>query len=156
MKMRIINNNGTIKILCSDGTIILNPSHDSFIAAVIQFHKPDDIHGNNDDRWDGEYPEMSMYPGRSMAFVTDMLQLVIDDSAILVQLSAVDNIMDGMLTVAEYSNSVSIGQEQLKKYCKQGRMNGALKKGNLWLIPTNCPIPEDKRTKLVRNNPNTN
>lgn len=36
-------------------------------------------------------------------------------------------------------------------YCSDGRINGAIKKGNLWLIPKNSPRPDDGRRKKLLN-----
>jgi hypothetical protein len=35
-------------------------------------------------------------------------------------------------------------------YCESGRISGAEKKGNLWLIPANAEKPLDGRTKKAK------
>jgi hypothetical protein len=58
-------------------------------------------------------------------------------------------IMD-FLTVKEAGDKWSITARMVNYYCSAGRIKGALKKGNLWLIPANAKKPIDGRTKTIR------
>lgn len=40
-----------------------------------------------------------------------------------------------------------LGIRMVTLYCTEGRINGAVKKGNLWLIPKDAVKPEDRRRK---------
>lgn len=51
------------------------------------------------------------------------------------------------LTVKEAGEKWGIGSRMVTLYCARGRIRGALKKGNLWLIPKNAPKPQDLRRK---------
>jgi hypothetical protein len=42
---------------------------------------------------------------------------------------------------------VGFGTRILALYCAEGRIDGAVKKGNLWLIPKDAARPEDRRRK---------
>jgi hypothetical protein len=38
-----------------------------------------------------------------------------------------------------------ISSRMVTIYCKEGRISGAIKKGNLWLLPIDTEKPEDNR-----------
>ncbi len=49
------------------------------------------------------------------------------------------------LTVKEMSEYWGITSRMVSIYCQEGRIPGAEKKGNLWLIPDDAIKPEDNR-----------
>lgn len=49
------------------------------------------------------------------------------------------------ITIKEASMNWGIGTRIITVYCKEGRIEGAVKRGNLWLIPENSSKPEDRR-----------
>lgn len=51
------------------------------------------------------------------------------------------------ITIKEASEKWKIGTRIITLYCTQGRIKGANKRGNLWLIPNNVNRPHDKRRK---------
>ncbi|HZK01770.1 MAG TPA: AraC family transcriptional regulator [Anaerovoracaceae bacterium] len=51
------------------------------------------------------------------------------------------------MTVREASEKWSLGIRIVTMYCTGGRIDGAVKKGNLWLIPGDAVKPEDRRRK---------
>lgn len=51
------------------------------------------------------------------------------------------------LTVKEAGEKWGITARMVNYYCSAGRIKDAVKKGNLWLIPTNSKKPEDGRRK---------
>lgn len=51
------------------------------------------------------------------------------------------------MTIKEASERWGIGTRIITVYCKEGRIEGAIKRGNLWLIPKNTIKPEDRRCK---------
>lgn len=51
------------------------------------------------------------------------------------------------LTVKEMGEKWGITSRMVNVYCTKGRIPGAVKKGNLWLIPENAEKPEDLRKK---------
>jgi len=57
----------------------------------------------------------------------------------------------GFLTVKEAGGKWRITARMVNYYCWAGRIPGAIKKGNLWLIPANIEKPEDGRTKEQNN-----
>ena len=52
------------------------------------------------------------------------------------------------LTVKEAGEKWGISARMVTYYCVDGRIKGAEKKGNLWLVPQNAEKPLDGRYKL--------
>lgn len=50
-------------------------------------------------------------------------------------------------TIKEVSADWGLGARIISVYCTQGRIEGAVKKGGLWMIPRSAVKPEDKRRK---------
>lgn len=48
-------------------------------------------------------------------------------------------------TVKEMSELWGVSSRMVTIYCKEGRIKGAEKKGNLWLVPKDAIKPEDNR-----------
>ncbi|MCQ1528573.1 AraC family transcriptional regulator [Lutispora saccharofermentans] len=51
------------------------------------------------------------------------------------------------MTVKEAGEKWGLGIRIVTLYCVEGRIGGAVKKGNLWLIPEDAAKPEDRRRK---------
>jgi len=51
------------------------------------------------------------------------------------------------LTVKEAGEKWGITGRMVTHYCVAGRISGAVKKGNLWLVPVNAEKPFDGRKK---------
>ena len=51
------------------------------------------------------------------------------------------------LTVKEAGEKWGITARRVTYYCADGRIDGAIKKGNLWLVPANAEKPKDLRYK---------
>jgi AraC family transcriptional regulator len=57
------------------------------------------------------------------------------------------------MTVKEAAAKWGLGIRVVTLYCAEGRIEGVLKKGNLWLIPENAVKPEDRRrAKALQDN----
>jgi predicted site-specific integrase-resolvase len=54
------------------------------------------------------------------------------------------------LTVKEMGEKWGISSRMVTFYCEEGRIKGALKKGNLWLVPKDASKPADGRRKKRR------
>lgn len=60
-----------------------------------------------------------------------------------------------LLTTNEIAAIWGISARRVTKLCKDGRVEGAITKGNIWLIPSNTTKPEEYkrgRKKGVANN----
>lgn len=51
------------------------------------------------------------------------------------------------LTVKEAGKKWSLTGRMVNYYCTAGRIKGAVKKGNLWLVPKDAAKPADGRKK---------
>lgn len=51
------------------------------------------------------------------------------------------------VTIKEISQRWRLGSRVVTLYCSDGRITGAIKKGNLWLIPKDAPKPLDGRRR---------
>lgn len=49
------------------------------------------------------------------------------------------------LTTTEYAEKWNISRRRVTKLCTEGRIEGAVLKGNTWLIPADIKKPEDPR-----------
>ncbi len=59
------------------------------------------------------------------------------------------------LTSAECAKKWNVSQRRVAIYCKEGRIEGAVLMGRMWLIPANADKPEDPR-RVRRMNRNAN
>jgi len=51
------------------------------------------------------------------------------------------------LTSAECAEKWKVSQRRVAVYCKEGRIDGAVLKGRMWMIPYEAVKPEDPRRK---------
>lgn len=51
------------------------------------------------------------------------------------------------ITTKEAAEKWNISDRRVLQYCNAGRIKGAVKKGNTWLIPKRAEKPIDGRTK---------
>ena len=49
------------------------------------------------------------------------------------------------LTTSEFAEKWSITRRRVTKLCTEGRIDGAILKGNTWLIPADTEKPDDPR-----------
>ena len=49
------------------------------------------------------------------------------------------------ITSAEAAEKWKVSQRRVAIYCKEGRIDGAVLKGRMWLIPYDAKKPEDPR-----------
>ena len=50
-----------------------------------------------------------------------------------------------LLTTSEMAEKWNISRRRVTTLCAQGRIEGAILKGNTWLIPENAEKPDDPR-----------
>lgn len=55
--------------------------------------------------------------------------------------------MEGYMTLKEAAEKWGIGDRRINTLCLEGRIEGASKIGNLWVIPVDTPKPDDNRIK---------
>ena len=49
------------------------------------------------------------------------------------------------LTSAECAEKWNVSQRRVAIYCKEGRIDGAVQRGRMWVIPLDAKKPEDPR-----------
>ena len=55
--------------------------------------------------------------------------------------------MEGYMTLKEAAEKWGIGDRRINTLCLEGRIEGASKIGNLWVIPVDTPKSDDNRIK---------
>lgn len=55
--------------------------------------------------------------------------------------------MTGFMTLKETSEKWGIGSRRINTLCVEGRIPGAKKFGNMWIIPIDAEKPKDERIK---------
>lgn len=55
--------------------------------------------------------------------------------------------MDGYMTIKEASEKWNIGPRRINTLCNEGRIKGASKVGNIWVIPSDVEKPNDERVR---------
>ena len=141
MKARLIKRYNKIQLLCADGTIA-NATEGILKQMFIGYVGADKLHGK-DGRWDENCDNMEEYRGTSLAWVTDDNLLVIKDNPFV---SLVETVADeDYVTIQEYAKLHNRYETRIKKLCQEGRIPGAVKKGNRWFVPKNAPYPQDAR-----------
>lgn len=58
--------------------------------------------------------------------------------------------MDGYMTIKEASEKWGIGLRRINTLCNEGRIDGAFKIANVWVIPVDAEKPRDERIKSGR------
>lgn len=55
------------------------------------------------------------------------------------------------LTTSEIAEKWNVSRRRVSTLCAEGRIDGAVHKGNLWLIPEGAEKPEDPRHNTKKN-----
>lgn len=145
MIARIVeNNNGDKVLLCKNGTIIADITREILLVLFKRFHLAHTLTGE-DGMWNDVSNEMSLYPGTTLVCVTDDRKLVIEDPEIFLPLLGENSeAYIHYITTAEYAEKHDRSPEIIKLLCRQGRISGAVKRGNVWNIPEDAPYPIEK------------
>lgn len=151
MKARLIKTipNDQVALLLSDGSYIESPTISVLSILLFNFKSIDEFGLEKDaTRWTNEYPDIMAVPGYNLAYVTDSFQLVIEDITPFV--SVYDSVkatapIEDVLTASEYAALHNKSVEQVKVFCRSGRIWGAKKVGRDWIIKADSPYPADTR-----------
>lgn len=149
MKARLVRTkDGTLKLLLANRMI--KTAEEKDIHSLLSCFKNIDTLFNEEEKWSNlEIKDISDYPGKTLAYITDDLDLVIKD-VFPITILINNALKTSFLSAAEYSKKVRKSVEQIKVYCRNGRLNGAYKVGREWLIPEDAPYPADNRIKINR------
>ncbi len=145
MKARLIRNtDNELQLLCEDGTIA-ECTESLLYSFLMDFQGNVSFKNGTAGRWDQVYPDMSMYPGETLAFILPQKQIVISDMSPFKMFFANDLAYRNFISTEEYAKKHSVSVEIVKVYCRSGRIEGARKIGRAWIIPENAEYPTDKR-----------
>lgn len=153
MKARLIKTDSDkIVLLLLDGAYIESPSVSVLGVLLFNFKSLDDFGLEKEAKsWTAEYPSLSAIPGQNLAYVTDSLQLVIEDITPFVQVFEqvkATHPIESVLTASEFAEKHNKSVEQIKVFCRNGRIWGAKKIGRDWVIPKDAPYPTDNRMSI--------
>lgn len=139
MKARVVKQKSEVLLLCNDGTICF--ASPRVLANLLRnFKSPNNFNGDY-GRWDTECLDMSLFSGETIAYITDSLELVITSSAPFFPLVEDKLQVNEYLSVPEYAKKHGKTTVIIKKYCREGKIIGASKKGGCWIIPEDAPYP---------------
>ena len=153
MKARLIKNEkDQVVLLLAGGAYIESPSISALGILLFNFKSIEEFGLERDAAtWTEEYPDITAVPGINLAYVTDTWQLVVDDItpfiAVFESVKATVPI-EAVLTAAEYAEKHNKSVEQVKVFCRSGRIWGATKIGRDWVIPADAPYPTDSRNSI--------
>jgi len=137
MKLRVIEDRKRRLILCPNGSI-MKADKDALAKLLTGFRKPTSFKGD-EGYWNGEITDMEDVYGVTLAYVDEMSRLVILSDKLFEPEKTVVYV-----TVTEYAELHGRGIGIVKRLCLDGRIEGAIKKSNGWLIPKDTPYPERK------------
>ena len=147
MKARLIlNKSQRLMLLCEDGTI--EKVTDNLLYNFLTRFNQENVTFSNGTlgSWKTEYcPDMTMYPGKTVAFIADNKTLIIQDFAPFMPLVEYEEEFTEYISVPEFAARNDKSVEMVKVYCREGRIPGAKKVARNWLIPSDAEYPVDKR-----------
>lgn len=153
MKARLIKNDkDQLILLLANGVYIESPTVSDLGILLFNFKSIEDFGlGKEGKSWREEYPSITSVPGNNLAYVTDSSQLVVED--ITPFLSVFESVkttvpIESVLTASEYAEKHNKSVEQVKVFCRGGRIWGAKKIGRDWVIPEDAPYPADTRLSI--------
>ena len=128
-------------LLCMNGTI-QEGSMPVLTDFLLNFMGAARFTGTGEDGcWSDSYGDMALYPGDTIAYITDAYNLVIMDFSIFAPLLTETYKENSYISLGEYAALHGRSREMIKDFCQKGRIIGAQKKANRWLIPKDAPYP---------------
>ena len=153
MKARIIKNKEQkIQILCQNGTI-KNCADQVLAKFLTQFTSDTYLYklSGEDGNWLECAFDMTEYPGETLAYVSDNLQLIVMSPELFHPMVSsnfvpLENYMGdkdavNYLTIPEYAQYHNRSEAMVRLLCREGKIPGVIKKKLVWLIPEDAPYP---------------
>ena len=147
MKAAVISVNGT------DEVLMLLPDHTvakateerlkSFLLDFKEMYHMDLFKDGDQGQWDKDDPLIMKSTTFIFAYITDSDELIVYDS--MPFQNAFQNKTSTLIDAREYAAKHGKSIEQIKVYCRSGRLKGARLIGKSWAIPEDTPYPEDGR-----------
>ncbi len=142
MKVKLVRRNGSLYLLCNDGTIA--KATETILKQLFLCFSESDVIKGKDGRWKTDDSKtMEKCTGTTIAWVDDSGVLCIKENPFLF---LTEDVTDSeYITAIEYAELHNKNVARIKKLCVEGRINGATKKAGKWFIPKNSPYPKDAR-----------
>ena len=136
MKARLISSSGTLQLLLCNGVIkyITQEEAKDFLLTFDNVN-----HYKGPGTWDYEGITMESYTGHTIALVDNKGVLRVSDANMFRKLLSQKE--EKILTVPEYAALHGKKPGIVRRFCLQGRIEGAIQKGSQWLIPESAPYP---------------
>lgn len=141
MRARLVRYRKKMLLLCANGTYDI-ADNDVLKRLFVGYGGASHFRGK-DGRWDTTYETMEEHPGKSLVWVNDDGHLVVIENVFIPLMTAV--VEDDYVTVQEYAKISGRSEARVKLLCAEGRLPGAIKKGNRWFIPRTSELPPDAR-----------
>ena len=148
MLARLIENNQGHLFLYADGTFAR--ANQRTAGEFLRNHKDAASFTGRDGQWKSIGMDLALYDGRTCAYISDEGALVILDFAPFAAFLKIPAEPD-YISTKEFAAKHNRSADMIKILCREGRITGAKKVGNSWLIPENAayPIaPEDMREDI--------
>lgn len=140
MKARLVKDqNGTVSLLCRNGSISL-ASMTVLSNLLLNFKEAKNFSGS-DGNWKEKWGDMSLFPGETLAYVSDDSTLVVLNSDVFESIVEQTYRVKSLISITEYAKKHNKSREIIKVLCRDNRIIGAQKIGNAWMIPADAPYP---------------
>jgi len=144
MKLRLIKHNGTMKILCPNGSI-MNATNEVLYRLMTSFKSVTAFKGQ-DGFWSAVNADMNEYPGTTLAMVDEKGFLVVFDEAVFKGVL----INSEFISATEFADKHEKCRATVKRMCSEGRIKGAYKTSSGWLIPKDAQYPSRKKREVQK------
>lgn len=146
MKARLVKDHkSNVLLLCSDGSFSYS-SLPLLANFILNFKEIEHFNGQ-DGSWRDTAVDMALYPGETIAIVTDNLELVIYSGEVFGACFESTMRIAAYVTSEMYAEMHDKSKEIVKVYCREGRIPGAQKVGRAWMIPKDAPYPVQKKNQ---------
>lgn len=136
MKARLLQKNGKIELLLCTG-IVKNTSQAEAKEFILHFDDPEIYSGPGD--WDYDGISMEDYSGDTIVSIDDNGSMTVIDGETFRNILSYEPA--NLLTVPEYAALHGKKTAIVRRFCLDGRIEGAIQKGTRWLIPADSPYP---------------
>lgn len=138
MKLRLVKLKGKLLLYCMNGSITV-ASREVLVKLLTHFDAPSTFRGQ-DGIWNATTQDIEAASGQTMAYVNDEKNLVICNAKVFQDIIAEEETK--YLSANEYAKKYDKSCAIIKRYCLEGRFDGAYKSSMGWLIPENAPYPK--------------
>ena len=139
MKARLTKHNDSLELLLCTGDVRYVSTSE---ANDFLLHYDDPVYYEGDGKWDDDLVPMESYRGDTVAVVLDSGVLQIEDPEAF---RTIIGKQDRLLTVPQYAELHGKKTGIVRRFCLEGRIQGAIQRGTRWLIPESSPYPTSEK-----------